>query len=141
MEAVRQTVGMGQGQRGGTLPPLETQREGWERKEETGTGRGGTAGGGMLGALGLGGGAGADRGGRLPRLQPGEEGYERQGWGEEAARGGRGGRGGRGRGYDEEEEGALGVPAGSGREKYPSTWSDWWHDWRFGLTYNNSEWG
>ena len=36
----------------------------------------------------------------------------------------------------------LGVPAASRiPEKWPRDAEDWWNDWKFGLTYNNEEWG
>lgn len=99
---------------------------------------------------------GGERGGKLPRLDTTEEGWERKegggmgggrgggGWGG-AGYGGAGaagaGAGALGGGYGYEGQEAGGVPAGSGREKYPTSVSDFWQDWKFGLTYNNSEWG
>lgn len=43
---------------------------------------------------------------------------------------------------EEEEEEDLGVPSGTARgEKYPTSGSDWWENWGFGLTYNDEEYG
>ena len=130
------------GERGGTLPRLGTAEEDWERKEGGGTsgGRGG-AGCGRAGYGGAGA-AGASAGG-----MGGGYGYE----GQEVRLDLREQFGDRQRQMltyaplslhsTSHSQDVAGVPAGSGREKYPCSWSDFWHDWKLGLTYNNSEWG
>ena len=91
------------------------------------------------------------RGGHLPKLETETEpGWERkEGEGGTWGAGGRGERGAGGRGerrglgagafYDEEEL-TSGVP-GKSRERCPVDWTEWWNDWKFGLTYDNTEWG
>lgn len=117
MERLRQAVTDQQQGRG--LPQLEEERMHGAGGQEYGRESGGR---------------GGARPGELPGLQT-EEGWERK------EGGGRGyGEGGYGEGWAGEEE--TGVPAGTrGREKMPADMNDFWQDWKFGLTYNNEEWG
>lgn len=130
MERIRQAVTGGEKGRG--LPDLEE-----ERMRGAGGGMGGRATGREYGREGGGLGGAGGRGGAQPGELPGlTEGGE-AGW--ERKEGGAYGYGGEG-GWGAEEE--TGVPAGTrGREKMPADATDFWNDWKFGLTYNNEEWG
>lgn len=154
MERIRQAVTGGEQGRG--LPKLEEERMrgagGGGAGASRETGRETWREGGREGGGGRGGGV---RPGELPGLEEGREaGWERKegregygGYGGGEGRGyGRAGYGGEGRGYGGEEgwaaEEETGVPAGTrGREKMPVDMTDFWNDWKFGLTYNNEEWG
>ena len=129
MEQIRTAVGGGGRPQGGTLPQVTTAEQ-QQRGAQRGDERGG-------GGRWIASGGGRSAGGALPRLEGEGEGWERK----EAGYGREGGWGGEeGGGWGAEEE--TGVPPATRRgEKFPADSSDWWNDWKFGLTYNNEEWG